>query len=163
MQRGADDWDKCVALLRSRRDKSPPVCDAPPQDFGGDSEFNAKGYLLPDFCSGATVKSGRFARIGRPVLRVDELQQQTTDFLGLLLLNPISGTIDEMRAAPLSTSRGLHHLKSTGKLIHTPIALARNETRRHIDGAVGRANANLLDSKIRSRSIRDVSPSRAAV
>ena len=48
----------------------------------------------------------------------------------------MSGTIDEMRAAPLSTSRGLHHLKSTGKLIHTPIALARNETRRHIDGAV---------------------------
>jgi hypothetical protein len=96
-------------------------------------------------------------------LRVDKLQQQTTDFLGLLLLNPISGTIDEMRAAPLSTSRGLHHLKSTGKLVHAPIALARNETRRHIDGAVGRANANLLDSKIRSRSIRDVSPSRAAV
>ena len=23
-----DDWDQCVALLRSRRDKSPPVCDA---------------------------------------------------------------------------------------------------------------------------------------
>jgi hypothetical protein len=76
------------------------------------------------------------ARSEDPSLRVDELQQQTTDFLGLLLLNPMSGTIDEMRAAPLSTSRCLHHLKSTGKLIHTPIALARNETRRHIDGAV---------------------------
>ena len=48
-------------LLRSRRDKSPPVCDAPPQDFGGDSEFDAKRYLLPDFCSGATGKSGRFS------------------------------------------------------------------------------------------------------
>jgi formyl transferase-like protein len=51
---------RCVVLLRSRRDKSPPVWDAPQQDFGGDSEFDAKGYLLPDFCSGATVKSGRF-------------------------------------------------------------------------------------------------------
>src|SRR6516165_7993411 len=48
----------------------------------------------------------------------------------------MSRTIDEMRAAPLSTSRGLHPLKCTGKLIHTPIALARNETRRHIYGTV---------------------------
>jgi hypothetical protein len=40
-----------------------------------------------------------------------------------------------MRAAPLSASRGLHPLKCTGKLVHTPITLARNETRRHIDGA----------------------------
>ena len=55
-------------LLRSHRDKSPPVCDAPPQDFGGDSEFNAKRYLLPDFCSGATVKSGRFSEDFAPAL-----------------------------------------------------------------------------------------------
>jgi hypothetical protein len=45
-------------------------------------------------------------------LCVDELHQQTIDFLGLLLLNPMSRTIDEMRAAPLSTSRGLHPERS---------------------------------------------------
>ena len=45
---------------------------------------------------------------------VDELQQQTADFLGLFLLNPMSGTIDEVRAAPLSAGRGLHPLNCTG-------------------------------------------------
>src|ERR1700735_779047 len=49
----------------------------------------------------------------------------------------MSGAIDEMRAPPLRTSRGLHPLKSAGKLIHAPIALAGDETRRHIDGAAG--------------------------
>src|SRR3984957_21286388 len=50
----------------------------------------------------------------------------------------MSGAIDEMRAPSLRTSRGLHSLKSTGKLIHAPIALAGDETRRHIDGAAGK-------------------------
>src|SRR3984885_6758103 len=68
-------------------------------------------------------------------LSIDELQQQTADCLGLLLLNPVSSAIDEMRAPPLRTSRGFHPLKGARNLVHAPIALARDETRRHIDGA----------------------------
>jgi hypothetical protein len=41
-------------------------------------------------------------------LRVDELQQQATDFLGLLLLSPMSRAFDEMRAAPYYTRRRQH-------------------------------------------------------
>src|SRR3984957_4417490 len=74
----------------------------------------------------------------RKKLSVDELQQQTTDCLGLFLLNPMPGPIDEMRAPPLRTSRGLHPLKSARKLIDAPIAFARDETRRHIEGAAGK-------------------------
>src|ERR1700689_4388109 len=47
----------------------------------------------------------------------------------------MSGAIDEMRAPPLRTSRGLHPLKGAWKLIDAPIALARDETGGHIDGA----------------------------
>src|SRR6516225_8211977 len=85
--------------------------------------------------AGWFVDEVKLSRSSSPSRRVDEVQQQATDFFRLLLLNPMSRTINEMCAAPLSTSRSLHPLKCTGKLIHTPIALACNETRRHIDGA----------------------------
>ena len=68
-------------------------------------------------------------------LAADELQQQTADCLGLFLLNPMSRAIDEMRATPLRTSHGLHPLKRARNLIDTPVALAGDETRGHIDGA----------------------------
>src|SRR5580700_10188961 len=71
-------------------------------------------------------------------LSIDELQQQTTDFFGLFLLNPMSSAIDEMRAPPLRTGQGLHPLKRARNLIDAPVALAGDETRRHIDGPAGK-------------------------
>src|SRR5277367_3272604 len=80
-------------------------------------------------------RASRRRRCRMEGLTVDELQQQATDFFGLFLLDPMSGVIDKMRASPLTTSRRLHALKRARKLIDAPIALARDETGRHIDGA----------------------------
>src|SRR6476620_6203314 len=68
-----------------------------------------------------------------PFLCADELQQQTNDFLWLLLLHPVSRTVNHIGAAPLGAGAGFHSLKRTGGLIDAPIALARNETGRYID------------------------------
>ena len=68
-------------------------------------------------------------------LSADESQQQPNDFFWLLLLYPVSRTINQIGAAPLGAGAGFHSLKRAGRLIDAPIALARNETGRHIDRA----------------------------
>src|ERR1700722_18517655 len=104
--------------------KSPSLISAKPASWGTHTAKQARGRYFR-----------RRRRYCRKRLSVHVLQQQTTDRLGLFLLNPMSRAIDEMRATPLRTSRGLHPLKGARSLIDAPIALARDETRRHIDGA----------------------------
>ena len=65
----------------------------------------------------------------------NELPQQSTDFLRLLLLYPMSRTINQTSTAPLGTCGALHSLERTWVLVDTPIALTGNKTGRHIDGA----------------------------
>jgi hypothetical protein len=92
------------------------------------------------------------------------LQKQAADFLRLFLLHPMSRTIDQIGAPPLSTCRGLHSLKGTWILVDTPIALPSNEasgcidgtTRKHLKlGSVFAANAPIpLQATLKPRSAK---------
>jgi hypothetical protein len=50
----------------------------------------------------------------------NELQQQSADFLRLLLLYPMSSTINQISTAPLGTGDGLHPLKCARVLVDEP-------------------------------------------
>jgi len=73
---------------------------------------------------------------GRLFSSANELQQQSADFLRLLLLYPMSSTINQISTAPFGTGDCLHPLKCARVLVDAPIAFAGNETGRHIDGSV---------------------------
>jgi hypothetical protein len=65
----------------------------------------------------------------------NELQQQSTDFLRLLLLYPMSRAINQISTALSGTGDGLHSLERARILVDAPVAFAGNETGRRIDGA----------------------------
>jgi hypothetical protein len=70
-----------------------------------------------------------------PSSSANELQQQSTNFLRLLLLYPMSRATNQISTAPLGTGNGLHSLERARVLVDAPVALASNETGRRIDGA----------------------------
>src|SRR5205823_4255828 len=79
-------------------------------------------------------------------LSAQELHQQLAHGIGLLLLHPMPGAIDEMSAAPLRADADcLHRLEDAGSLKRTPVALAGDEAGRHVDGAT-RERAQLGES-----------------
>jgi hypothetical protein len=55
------------------------------------------------------------------------LHEQPTDLIWLLLLNPMSGSVNKMDAAHLRTRAALHPLECAGILENAPVALTANE------------------------------------
>src|ERR1700730_18613418 len=68
---------------------------------------------------------------------LQELQQQMTNFLGLLLLPPMAGAADQLTAEHARPRACLHRVKDAGALIRAPVLLARDEARGHVDTAAG--------------------------
>jgi hypothetical protein len=56
-----------------------------------------------------------------------KLNKQATDLLGLLLLKPVAGSIDEVSTAHLRAGGTLHPLERAGLLENTPVALSADE------------------------------------
>src|SRR5271165_3007019 len=83
-------------------------------------------------CDASSLGSGTPAHRRSP-LSAQEVEQQSQGFARLLLLHPMSGARDEMRAAPLGAGAVCHLLQCAGALIDTPVALAGDETGWHVD------------------------------
>src|SRR4051794_1108653 len=64
---------------------------------------------------------------------LQELDEQRADPLRLLLLDPVPGAVDEMRAGHVRARRLLHPLQRARILIRAPVAAAGDEHRRLID------------------------------
>src|SRR5262249_53407590 len=64
-----------------------------------------------------------------------EGDEQFTHLLRLLLLNPMAGAVDQVKANHPGAGARLHAFHSARRLIDAPIALPGNEHRRHVDGA----------------------------
>src|SRR5215472_2969248 len=56
-----------------------------------------------------------------------KLNEQPTDFLWLLLFNPVSGSVNKMDAAHLRTGGALHPLKRARHQENAPVAFTANE------------------------------------
>src|ERR1700740_3717846 len=79
------------------------------------------------------VNSTAFIVSSRLSLPLQKLDQERAHPLGLLLLHPIAGAIDQMatehsRAGPL-----LHPLEIAGTLVGPPVAFSGNEDRGHVN------------------------------
>src|SRR5438445_5452089 len=79
------------------------------------------------------VNSTAFMIASRLLLPLQEVDQQPAHPLRLLLLNPMTGPIDQMAAQHPAARALLHPLEIAGPLIGAPVALAGNIDRRHID------------------------------
>ena len=66
-----------------------------------------------------------------------KLGEQPAHVFRLLLLHPVTGTVQQMTASHVRAGAGLHALEVARALIHSPVALASKEQRRYIDGAAG--------------------------
>src|ERR1700722_18529706 len=64
-------------------------------------------------------------------------KQQLGRLFRLLLLHPMAGAIDEMKADHVGAGAVPHALRGTGRLIGAPITFACDIHRRYIDGASG--------------------------
>ena len=91
----------------------------------------------PSFTTTASRSSGarRPAVLGRVPL--EEVQQQFADPGRLLLLHPVPGAVEQVRAGEASACRVLHTLDSARPLIDAPVTRARDEDRRDVDGPPG--------------------------
>jgi hypothetical protein len=67
-------------------------------------------------------------------IRANRNNNRMTSF-GCSCCTQCSAPSTRIGAAPLGAGAGFHSLKRAGRLIDAPIALARNETGRHIDRA----------------------------
>ena len=77
-------------------------------------------------CSGVGIfPHGSPCMMRRPLSRlaVQELQEQLAYDIGLLLLHPMSRSLDEMHIPHPSAHRPLHAFKSAGGLEYAPVAL----------------------------------------
>src|SRR5580765_7483296 len=63
----------------------------------------------------------------------EKWQQQLQERLGLLLLYPVAGAVDEMGPDHARAERLLHGLECTRTLIDPPVAPAADEHRGHVD------------------------------
>src|SRR5262245_29146141 len=66
-----------------------------------------------------------------------EVCQQLDDSARLFLLDPMAGGLDEMTAAQARGGAGLHFFQPARHLKGTPVALAGDEERRHLNAATG--------------------------
>src|SRR5262249_11094044 len=65
-----------------------------------------------------------------------EIKEQARDLFRLLLLHPVPCPVDQVRAAP-GFAHLRHPLERAGKLLEAPVARARNEAGRYVDGTAG--------------------------
>src|SRR5919197_3181448 len=94
----------------------------------------------------------------------EEVGDERADAIGLFLLHPMPGAVDELDAADHAGARArLHPLERAGILIGAPVGLSGNEHRRLIDRAAGeqlqfrresaaRTDAVRLEAALKSRS-----------
>src|ERR1700756_3598904 len=68
---------------------------------------------------------------------LEELQQQSRDVFGLLLLHPVAGARDEVTAVHVRAGARRHSFIDAGALIGAPILLTRDEAGWHVDGTAG--------------------------
>src|SRR5262249_43097538 len=66
-----------------------------------------------------------------------ELDEQAAHLAGLLLLHPVSGSLDQVKAYHPRARGLLHALGGTRRRVGAPVALAADEAGRHIDSAAG--------------------------
>src|SRR4051812_48245659 len=95
---------------------------------------------------------------GRP----QEGQQQAEDCLGLLLLHPMPGALQQVNPAHPGAGAFLHALDRAWPLVDTPVALARDEDRRHSDRAAGKQLQFALEGAAAARAV-PVEPALEAV
>src|SRR5690606_12795661 len=80
---------------------------------------------------GGAWGSARGARAGQ------ELQQQAVHPIGLLLLDPVAGALDEVAGLHPGAGPGLHGFVGARSLVYAPVAAAGKEAGRHLDPAAG--------------------------
>src|SRR6516165_869329 len=66
---------------------------------------------------------------------LQEAKEQPVDLIGLLLLHPMAGAVDEVDLTHARARALLHLLDRTGRLIDAPVAPAGDEGRGHVDSA----------------------------
>src|SRR5579883_1888279 len=115
------------AARRSRRSRR----------FGGSSIRKVRrraGLLVasPSSAGSASGKGWCREALGETA---QEFLKQPAHRLGLLLLHPMAGAIDEAAEAHLGASAVLHAFEVMGLLVDTPIAFAGDEAGGDIDGA----------------------------
>src|SRR5260370_28081603 len=66
-----------------------------------------------------------------------EIDQQPDDRVRLFLLHPMPGAVEQVYADHAGAGALLHPLDRPRPLVAAPIAVARDEDRRHVDGAAG--------------------------
>src|SRR6266446_172279 len=79
-----------------------------------------------------------FASIFLTISSVKKLEEQPADGLVLLLLHPVSSSIQKMNATHLGAGLRPHDLDGASALIWAPITLPRDERRWNIDGTAGK-------------------------
>src|SRR5437868_14761430 len=84
---------------------------------------------------------------------VQELQQQPTHPIGLLLLDPVAGAVDEVYASDPRARALLHAVEGTWILIGPPVALAGHDHGRLIDGPSGKDLQVRVEPPARSDAI----------
>src|SRR5215211_5771676 len=60
---------------------------------------------------------------------MEELQEQSADLLGLLLLHPVPRAFNKVASHHVRTGAGLHLLEGTGHLVVAPVTCAGDEAR----------------------------------
>src|SRR5262249_9904576 len=68
---------------------------------------------------------------------LQERDEQPAHLAGLLLLHPVSGALDQVKAHHARARGLLHGFGGTRGLVGAPVALAADEAGRHVDGAAG--------------------------
>src|SRR5579863_258778 len=64
-----------------------------------------------------------------------EIDQQPGDRLGLFLLHPVTGAVDQVTSPHVRARGSLHSFEIARPLVDPPIALSGDEERRHVDGS----------------------------
>src|SRR5688572_25808293 len=98
-------------------------------------------------------QAGKMPALPKSALSPQEVQQQPADRLGLLLLHPMAGAVEQVGADHTGAGGLLHALEGAGPLIDTPIALARDKDRRHVDRAAGKQLQFALERARAARAI----------
>src|SRR5215470_1944905 len=95
-------------------------------------------------CAGSSPRSPRIPRpaaalaVRRLAPRLlEEPPDQLACFLRLLLLDPVPGALHEVAAEHPGAGGRLHALELAGFLVDPPVALPRDEARRHVDRPAG--------------------------
>src|SRR5450756_1650609 len=122
-------------LPKVQRSSCPYFCSPPVTATGrtaGSRQRKPRAIVPGDSGSIAAITSLLCAAL-RSLLQ--EWQQQVDNLLGLFLLHPVAGAIDQVATEHPRAGALLHRLIDAGALIRAPVLLARDETGGHVDMA----------------------------